>query len=62
MFYNHIDETWSFRLLDMSDYKPTKNKVYTYNLVVIDIFLKYTKSNPLNKKYDQLISDEFSKI
>ena len=40
MSYNHIDETRSIDLMDMSDYKVLNNKRFRYIYVIFDVLLK----------------------
>ena len=60
--YKHIDEIWSIDLADMVDYKTSNNKGYRYILIIIDNFSKYLWAIPLQNKYVQTITNEFSKI
>ena len=57
-----IDDTWSSDLLDMNDYDPKNNKGYRYILVVIDNFIKFGWTIPLENKFSQSITDAFSEI
>ena len=36
----HIDDIWSFDILDLRDYGPENNRRYRYVLVIIDTFSK----------------------
>ena len=58
--YNHIDEIWSFDLLNMSGYGISNFEGYRYILVVLDSFSKYTRCISLKNKYGHTIRDEFS--
>ena len=60
--YNHIDEIWSIDLADMVDYKVSNNKGFRYIFCIIDNFSKYLFAIPLENKYRQTITDEFSNI
>ena len=60
--YNHIDEIWSIDLTDMIDYKISNNKGYRYIFVIIDNYSKYLSAIPLENKYSQTITNEFSNI
>ena len=46
----HIDDTWSFDILDLKDYFPENNRGYRYVLVIIDNFSKFGFTVPLRKK------------
>ena len=59
---NDIDEIWSIDLADMIDYQISNNKSYRYIFIVIDNFSKYLWAIPLENKYSQTITNEFSKI
>ena len=59
---NHIDETWSIDLADMIDYKTSNSKGFRYLLIIIDNFSEYLWAIPLKNKYNQTITNEFSKI
>ena len=48
--------------MDMNNYKPTKNGVYRYILVLIDNFSKISWCIPLNSTYAQTKADDFPKI
>ena len=60
IFYNHIDEIWSFDLADMVDYKISNNKGFRYIFVNIDNFSKYLWAIPLKNKHGQNLTNEFS--
>ena len=60
IIYNHIDEIWSIDLADMIDYKITNNKGFRYIFIIVDNFSKYLWAIPLNNKYSQTITNEFS--
>ena len=60
--YFNIDEIWSIDLTDMSDYKISNNKSYRYIFIVIDNFSKYLWAIPLETKYSQTITNQFSNI
>ena len=60
--YNHIDEFWSIDLADMIDYKFSNNIGFRYIFIVIDKYSKYLWAIPLKNKYNQSITNEFSKI
>ena len=47
---NHIDDTWSFDILDLKSYKPENNRGYRYVLVIINNFSKYGFTIPLTNK------------
>ena len=47
--YNHIDETWSFDLADMIDYKTANIKGFRYMFVIVGIYSKYLWAIPLKK-------------
>ena len=40
ILYNHIDETWSFDLADMIDYRTSNNKGFRCIFVIADNFSK----------------------
>ena len=61
-FYNHLDETWSFDLADMIDYKISNNKKFGYIFVIFDNFSKYTRCIPVKNKYGETITKEISII
>ena len=60
--YNQIDEIWSIDLADFLDYKISNNKGYRYIFILIDNFSKYLWAIPLENKYSQTITNEFSNI
>ena len=60
IIHNHIDELWSTDLVDMIDYKTSNNIGYRYIFIIIDNFSKYLWAIPLENKYSQTITDEFS--
>ena len=60
--YNHVDEIWSIDWADMIDYKTSNNKGYRYIFIIIDNFSKCLFAIPLNNKYSQTITNEFSNI
>ena len=62
IIYNHIDEIWSIDLADMIDYKISNNKGFRYIFIIIDNFSKYLWGIPLENKYSQTITNEFSNI
>ena len=58
----HIDDTWSFDILDLTDYAPENNRGYRYVSVIIDNFSKYGFSKPFKTKNAQTIKDFFENI
>ena len=60
--YNYIDEICSIDLADNIDYKVSNNKGFRYIIVIIDSFSKYLWCIPLKNKYNQTITNEFSKV
>ena len=58
----HIDDIWSFDILDLKDYGPENNRVYRYVLATIDNFSKYGWTIPLKNKNAQTIKDSFENI
>ena len=62
IIYNHIDETWTIDLADMIEYKISNNKGFRYIFIIIDNFSKYLWAVPLEYKYSQTITNEFSNI
>ena len=60
--YNHNDELWSIDLADMIDYKISNNKGFECILLIIDNFSRYTCCVPLEIKFCETITKEFSKI
>ena len=58
----HNDEIWSIDLADMTDYKSSNNKGFTYIFVNIDNISKYTWCIPLKKKNSQTIKNEIANI
>ena len=46
----------------MIDYKSLNNKEFRYIFNIIDIYSKYLRAIPLNNKYSQTITNEFSNI
>ena len=58
----HIDDIWSFDILDLKDYGPENNRGYRYVLVTIDIFSKFGWTVPLKNKSAQTIKDSFENI
>ena len=60
--YNHIDEICSINLDDMIDHKISHNKEFRYIIVIIDNYSKNLWVIPLENKYSQTITNEFSKI
>ena len=59
---NHIDETWSFDLADMIEFKTSNKKGIRYIFVIIDFFSFYLWAIPLKNKNSQILTDEFSNI
>ena len=58
----HIDDTWSFDILDLKDYGPQNNRGYRYVLVFIDNFSKFGWTVPLKNKNAQTIKESFENI
>ena len=58
----HIDDIWSFDILDLKDYGPENNRNYRYVLVIIDNFSKFGWITPLKTKNAQTKKDCFEKI
>ena len=58
----HIDDIWSFDILDLKDYGPQNNRGYRYVLVTIDNFSKFGWTTPLKNKNAQTIKDSFKNI
>ena len=59
---NHIDETWSFDLADMIEFKTSNKKGIRYIFVIIDNFSNYLWAIPPKNKNTQILTDEFSNI
>ena len=49
----HIDDIWSFDILDLEDYGSENNRGYRCVLVILDNFSKYGWTNPLKKMLKQ---------
>ena len=62
IFYDHVDEIWSIDLIDMVDYKISKNKGFRYIFIITDNFSKYLWAIPLKNNYSQTKTQEFSSI
>ena len=60
--YNHIDEIWSNDLADMIDHKFSNNKGFRYIFVIIDNISNYLWCTPLENKYGETITKEFSNV
>ena len=60
--YKGIDDTWSTDLIQMDDYGIKNNDNYKYILTIIDNFTKFAWCIPLQNKYGQTITNEFSTI
>ena len=58
----HIDDIWSWNILDLKDYGPEINKGYRYVLVVIDNFRKFGWTVPLRNKNAQTITNSSENI
>ena len=58
----HIDDIWSFDILDLKDYGPRNNKGYRYVLVIIDNSSKFGWTVPLKNKNAQNIGDSVENI
>ena len=58
--YKGIDDTWSIDLIQMDDYGVKNNDNYKYILTIIDNFSKFAWCIPLQNKYGQTLTDEFS--
>ena len=58
----HIDDIWSFDILDLKAYVPENIRNYRYVLVVIDSFSKYGWTVPVRNKNAQTIEDCFENI
>ena len=58
----HIDDIWSFDILDLKDYGSKNNRGYRYVLVIIDNFSKFGWTIPLKNKNAQTIKDSFENI
>ena len=58
----HIDDIWSFDILDLKDYGSENNGGYRYVLVTIDNFSKYGWTVPLKNKNALTIKNSFEKI
>ena len=59
---NHIDEIWTFDLIDMSDCKTTSNIGFRYFSCMIDRFSKFAWCATLKKKNAQTIREKFSEF
>ena len=55
----HIDEIWSFDILELKDFGSENNRGDRYVLVVIDNFSKFVWTIPLKNKNAQTIKDSF---
>ena len=58
----HIDDIWSFDILDLKDYGPKNNKGYRYVLVIIDIFSESGWTTTFENKNAQIIKDSLEII
>ena len=58
----HIDDIWSFDILDLKDYGPENNRKNRYVLVIIDNFSKFEWTIPLKNKNAQRLKDSFENI
>ena len=58
----HIDDIWSLDILDLKDYGPENNKCYRYIVIVIDIFIKFGWTVPLENKKAERIVDTLENI
>ena len=58
----YIDDIWSLDILDLKDYGPENNRGHRYVLVIIDIFIKYGWTVPLENKNAQTIKDSFENL
>ena len=58
----HIDDIWSFDILDLKDYGPKNNRGYRYVFVIIDSFLKFGWTTTLKNKNARTIKGSFENI
>ena len=58
----HIDDNWSFGILDLKDYGPENMSGYRFVVVIIDNFSKFGWTIPLKNKNAQTIKDSFESI
>ena len=58
----HIDDNWSFDILDLKDYGPGNNRGYGYVLVIIGNFTNFGWTTPLKSKNPQTLKDSFENI
>ena len=57
-----FNEVWCTELMDMAEYKNSKNKGFNVMFVIIDNFSKYTWCVSLKNKNDQTLTDEILNI
>ena len=62
IIYNHVDEIWSIDLADFLDYKISNKKGFRYKFIIINKFSNYLWAIPLENKYSQTVTNEFSNI
>ena len=55
----HIDDIWTWDILDLKDYGPSRNEICRYVLVVIDIFSNFDWTVLLKNKNARTIKDCF---
>ena len=60
IFYIHIDEIWSYDLIDMIDYKISNKKGFRYIFFILDNFGKYLWCVPMENKTSKTVTDVFS--
>ena len=60
--YNSIDEIWSIDIAGFSDFKTSNIKGFRYIFTITVNFSNYLLCVPLNNKYSQTITNEFSNI
>ena len=58
----HIDDIWSFDIIDLKDYRPENKRGYRYVLVIKNNFSKSGWTLPLQNKNAQTIRDSLENI
>ena len=58
----HIDDIWSFDIIDLKDYGPKNYRGYRYVLVIIDNFSKFGWRVPLKNKNAHSIKGFFKNV
>ena len=58
----HIDDIWSWDILDLKDYGPENNRVFRYVSVITDNFSKFGSTPPLENKNTETKTNSFENI